>query len=86
MNELQDKICVITGAGTGIGKGIARRFAKAGGTLVLASRNAANLEETAKEARALGAEVMVKVTDVTDEAAVLDLFAAWMPNTGVWTS
>ena len=76
MNELQDKICVITGAGTGIGKGIARRFAKAGGTLVLASRNAANLEETAKEARALGVEVMVKVTDVTDEAAVLDLFAA----------
>ena len=76
MNELQDKICVITGAGTGIGKGIARRFAKAGGTLVLASRKEANLQETAREARELGAEVMVKVTDVTDEAAVLDLFAA----------
>ncbi len=76
MNELQGKICVITGAGTGIGKGIARRFAKAGGILVLASRNEANLEDTAQEARALGAEVMVKVTDVTDEAAVLDLFAA----------
>lgn len=76
MNELQDKICVVTGAGTGIGKGIARRFAKAGGTLVLASRKAANLEETAREARALGAEVMVQVTDVTDETAVLELFAA----------
>jgi len=76
MNELQDKICVITGAGTGIGKGIARRFAKAGGTLVLASRTESNLEATAQEARALGAEVMVRVTDVTDETAVLELFAA----------
>ncbi len=74
MNELQGKVCVITGAG--IGKGIARRFAQAGGTLVLAARNAANLEDTAQEARALGAEVTVQVTDVTDEAAVLALFAA----------
>lgn len=76
MNELQDKICIITGAGTGIGKGIARRFAKAAGTLVLASRKLENLEETAKETRDLGAETMVHVTDVADEQSVLDLFAA----------
>ena len=53
MNESHDRICVITGAGTGIGKGIERRFAKAGDTLVLASRKAANLEETAREASEL---------------------------------
>ncbi len=76
MNELQDKICVITGAGTGIGKGIARRFAKAGATLVLASRNQARLDETAEETRALGAETMVQTVDVSQEASVLSLFDA----------
>lgn len=76
MNELQDKICVITGAGTGIGKGIARRFAKAGGTLVLASRKQANLDETAAETRALGAETMVQTVDVSQEESVLALFDA----------
>ncbi len=76
MNELQGKICVITGAGTGIGKGIARRFAKAGGTLVLASRKQANLDETAQETRALGAETMVQTVDVSQEDSVLALFAA----------
>lgn len=76
MNELQDKICIVTGAGTGIGKGIARRFAKAGATLILASRKQENLEETARETRALGAETMVQVADVGTEASVLALFAA----------
>ncbi|MXZ42632.1 MAG: SDR family oxidoreductase [Caldilineaceae bacterium SB0666_bin_21] len=76
MSELKDKICIITGAGTGIGKGIARRFAKAGATLVLASRKVANLDETAEECRGLGAEVMVHQTDVTSEDSVLSLFAA----------
>ena len=76
MSELKDKICIITGAGTGIGKGIARRFAKAGATLVLASRKVANLEETAEECRGIGIEVMVHQTDVTSEDSVLSLFEA----------
>ncbi len=76
MNELKDKICIVTGAGTGIGKGIARRFAKAGATLVLASRKVANLDETAEECRGIGVEVMVHQTDVTSEDSVLALFAA----------
>ncbi|MCY4522578.1 MAG: SDR family NAD(P)-dependent oxidoreductase [Caldilineaceae bacterium] len=76
MSELKDKICIVTGAGTGIGKGIARRFAKAGATLVLASRKVANLDETAEECRGIGVEVMVHQTDVTSEDSVLALFAA----------
>lgn len=76
MSELKDKICIITGAGTGIGKGIARRFAKAGATLVLASRKVANLDETAEECRGIGVEVMVHQTDVTSEDSVLSLFEA----------
>lgn len=76
MSELKDKICIVTGAGTGIGKGIARRFAKAGATLVLASRKVDNLEETAAECRGIGVEVMVHQTDVTSEDSVLSLFEA----------
>lgn len=76
MNELEGKICIITGAGSGIGRGIARRFAKAGATLVLASRSEANLEETAAETRGLGAETVVHPTDVAREESVLSLFQA----------
>lgn len=74
MGQLDDKVTIITGAGTGIGKGIARAFAKEGAILVLASRNQANLEETAVETRALGAQTLVCPTDVTDEGAVKALF------------
>jgi NAD(P)-dependent dehydrogenase (short-subunit alcohol dehydrogenase family) len=75
MGQLDGKITIITGAGTGIGKGIARAFAREGATLVLASRNQANLEETAQETRGLGAISLVVPTDVTDEAQVIALFA-----------
>ena len=46
MNLLAGKVTIITGAGTGIGKGIARAFAGEGAQLVLASRNAPRLDET----------------------------------------
>lgn len=75
MGQLDGKIALITGAGTGIGKGIARGFAREGATLVLASRNRETLEETAAEARDLGAGALVIPTDVTDEGQVAALFA-----------
>lgn len=74
MGRLDDKVAVVTGGGTGIGKGIARAFASEGADLVIASRNRARLEETAGELRALGAEVLVVTADVADEDQVGDLF------------
>jgi NAD(P)-dependent dehydrogenase (short-subunit alcohol dehydrogenase family) len=47
---------VVTGAGTGIGRAIALRFAREGATLSLLARDAARLESTAEAARAAGAE------------------------------
>lgn len=78
MGQLEGKTAIITGAGTGIGKGIARAFAEEGAKLVIASRNRENLESTAAELRPHGNEVLVIPTDVTDEEQVVSLFEKTM--------
>jgi NADP-dependent 3-hydroxy acid dehydrogenase YdfG len=62
------KTTIITGAGTGIGQGIAIAFANAGYQLVLAGRRIEPLEETAKNCG--GTNIQIVVTDVTDRNAV----------------
>jgi len=74
MGQLDGKIAIITGGGSGIGKGIARAFGGEGATLVLASRNRAQLDSAAGELLADGATVRVIPADVTDEAQVIALF------------
>jgi NAD(P)-dependent dehydrogenase (short-subunit alcohol dehydrogenase family) len=61
-------VVVVTGAGRGIGRVIALRFARAGARLVLAARSAAELDETRRLVAELGAEAFVVQTDVTDQA------------------
>lgn len=74
MGKLQDRIAVITGASTGIGKSIAVAYAAEGAKIVLASRNAEKLELVAKEIQSAGGSALVVPVDVTDEDAVIDLF------------
>jgi len=74
MGRLQDRIAVITGASTGIGKSIAVTYATEGAKLVLASRNKDKLENVAKEIKGAGGSALVVPLDVTDEGAVIDLF------------
>ena len=72
MGLLDGKTVIITGGATGIGRGIARIYAREGATLVLASRNRDNLETTAAEFRLhFGASVIVVPTDVTVEVSPL---------------
>ncbi|MBM3945407.1 MAG: SDR family oxidoreductase [SAR202 cluster bacterium] len=78
MGQLDGKVAIITGGGTGIGRGIGRAFVKEGAKVVLAARRRQQLDEAAKELRALGGDVLVVPTDVTDEAAVANLFKQTM--------
>ena len=69
-----DKVAIVTGAGTGIGRAAALALAQAGYAVALAGRRAAPLEETAAEM--VGAAALVVPTDVADPASVEALFAA----------
>jgi len=82
MPQLTGKVVVITGANQGIGAGIARLFAAEGAKLVLGARNAARLEEVARQLAGSGADVLACPVDVTDEAAVDRLFEATMARHG----
>jgi 3-oxoacyl-[acyl-carrier protein] reductase len=70
MNQLANQIAVVTGAGRGIGRGIALKFAGAGADVVCVSRTAENSEKVAGEIRALGRKAWAHAVDVADAAAV----------------
>jgi NAD(P)-dependent dehydrogenase (short-subunit alcohol dehydrogenase family) len=70
MKRLQDKVAVVTGGGTGIGRAIALKFAREGANLVVATNVKAEVESVAKEIRDLGREGIAFVIDVTDHVKV----------------
>lgn len=72
---LKDRVAVITGGGSGIGRGVAERFAAEGAKLLLVDLNAKGLEETAEAVQALGAGVEVVQADVSVTAEVDGFFA-----------
>jgi len=69
------KVAVITGAGTGIGKSVALALMKDGYAAVLAGRRKDKLEETASEGRATNGTSLVAPTDVSDPEQIKALFA-----------
>ncbi len=70
---VSQKVALITGAGTGIGRAVALALARDGYAVVLAGRRQELLEETAKAAG--NARTLVVQTDVSDPASVKALFA-----------
>ena len=70
MDTIEDKVAVVTGAASGIGRALACRFGAEGAKVVLADVEVEALEKAAAEVEGAGAEVLAVPTDVSDRAAV----------------
>ena len=79
--QLQDKIAIVTGAASGIGKEIAATYAREGAKVAIADLDRDAAEKAAAQLRAEGGQAMAVAADVTDEAqvnvAVAAVVEAW---------
>jgi dihydroxycyclohexadiene carboxylate dehydrogenase len=74
--RLQDKVCIVTGAGQGIGRAAARRLGAEGGTIVIADRIDAGASEAVKELQDSGVEATKVLVDVSTFAGAQELMQA----------
>lgn len=82
MDRFRDRVVLITGAASGIGRATAQRLAAEGAALTVTDVNAEGLEETAASCRDAGATVLVRTSDVADEGSVVDTVAAAVAEHG----
>lgn len=79
--KLNDKVCIVTGAASGIGKAIATLYAANGARVVIADLNLDAASQAADEITASGGNAMAVAMDVTSEEQVNDgvakVIAAW---------
>lgn len=82
MNNIQEKVVLITGASSGIGEGCARLLAEKGARVVLGARRVERLEQLVEEIRAAGGQAIARRLDVTDVADVQAFVDAAMAEYG----
>ncbi|MGI9106867.1 MAG: SDR family NAD(P)-dependent oxidoreductase [Pyrinomonadaceae bacterium] len=81
-NELREKVALVTGASSGIGRATALRFAGAGGRIALVGRDAEALAAIAREIESGGSEVFAVPADVTNESEAQRAVAATIEQFG----
>jgi 3-oxoacyl-[acyl-carrier protein] reductase len=82
MKRLQNKICLITGAAQGIGAATALKFAAEGATVVVCDLRQNAIDEVVAQCRALGAQALGRVLDVTQRPQVDALVAEVLQQYG----
>lgn len=82
MGRLDDKVLLLTGAASGIGRATALRAAREGAQLFLTDVVAAGLEDTAKRATEQGAQVGFRTADISDESQARESVAACVERFG----
>jgi 3-oxoacyl-[acyl-carrier protein] reductase len=78
--RLSNEVALVTGAGRGIGRAIARKLGALGAHVVVCGRTAAGLESTAAAIRSTGGQARVEQCDVTDLSSVEKLAASVEKN------
>ncbi|MFX1390819.1 MAG: SDR family NAD(P)-dependent oxidoreductase [Promethearchaeota archaeon] len=76
IKNFKDKVAVITGGASGIGRGLAYAFAERGCKIVLADIDKNGLDKVSSELQEIGAEVMTQITDISDPEQVAHLVDA----------
>ncbi len=81
---LSDKVSLITGAGSGIGRASAIAFAREGALVVVSDVNAEGGEETVSRISGMGGQAIFVPADVSRAGDVEAWFRAPSSNTGAW--
>jgi 3-oxoacyl-[acyl-carrier protein] reductase len=82
MNRLENKVAIVTGGGTGIGRGVARALASEGARVVVCGRRRDRLEQTVEAIRQAGGSALAVQADVSDVHDVDRLVTTTMETYG----
>ena len=80
--KLKDRVAIVTGGGTGIGKAISLALADEGAAVVVAARNVARLGEVADQITAKGGKAKAIQTDISDYEQIKRMVAETVEEFG----